>query len=121
MQRKLIGLLISLVVVPHIAISGERTFKTVQVEELTRSIPARAGQDFTGSQFVRYVSKMNPQEREHAILDEILRGNLPDFLRKLVPVELHCDLPGGKSLTTTIFVAPDYLGIGSDDAFFWFS
>ena len=60
---------------------------------------------------------MNPQEREQAIRDEILKGNLPEFLRKLVPVELHCELPSGKSLTATIFVAPDYLAIGSDDDF----
>jgi hypothetical protein len=117
MQCKLIGLLIFLVVVPRIASSGERTGTNVRVEELTRSIPSRASQDLTGSQFVHYVSKMNPQEREQAIQDEILKGNLPDFLRKLVPVELHCDLPGSKNLTATIFVAPDYLAIGSDNDF----
>jgi hypothetical protein len=116
-QRNLIGVFISLVVFSHIASPGERTGTTVQAEELTRSIPARAGQDLTGSQFVKYVSKMNPQEREQAIRDQILEGNLPDFLRKLVPVELHCELPSGKSLTATIFVAPDYLAIGSDDDF----
>ena len=60
---------------------------------------------------------MNPQEREQAIRDEILKGNVPEFLRKLVPVELRCKLPNGKSLTATIFVAPDYLAIGSDDDF----
>jgi hypothetical protein len=117
MQRKFIGVFISLVVFSHIASSGERTGTSVRVEELTRSIPARAVQDFTGSQFVQYVSKMNPQEREQAIRDEILKGNLPEFLRKLVPVELHSELPGGKSLTATIFVAPDYLAIGSDHDF----
>jgi hypothetical protein len=90
---------------------------TVPSEELTRSIPARSGQDLTGSEFVQYVSKMNPQEREQAIRDEILKGNLPEFLRKLVPVQLHCGLPSAKSLTATIFVAPDYLAIGSDADF----
>ena len=117
MQRKLIGVLIFLVVFPHIASSDERTGTSVRVEELTRSIPARAVQDFTGSQFVQYVSKMKPQEREQAIQDEILKGNLPEFLRKLVPVELHSELPSGKTVTATIFVAPDYLAIGSDNDF----
>jgi hypothetical protein len=116
-MRNLIGVLISLVIFPYIARPGERSGTTVQVEELTRGIPARAEQDLTGSQFVQYVSKMNPQEREQAIQDEILKGNLPEFLRKLVPVELHCDLPDDKSLTATIFVAPDYLAIGSDADF----
>jgi len=117
MQRNLIGVFISLVVFSHIVSPGERTGTTVQAEELTRSIPARAGQDLTGSQFVKYVSKMNPQEREQAIRDEILKGNFPDFLRKLVPVELRCELPSGKNLTATIFVAPDYLAIGSNADF----
>lgn len=90
---------------------------TVRVEELTRSIPARASRDLTGSQFAQYVAKMNPQQREQAIQDEILEGNLPEFLRKLVPVELRGELPSGKNLTATIFVMPDYLAIGSDGDF----
>ena len=117
MQRNLIGAFISLVVFSHIANPAERTGTTVRAEDLTRSIPARAGQDLTGSQFVKYVSKMNPQEREQAIRDEILKGNFPDFLRKLVPVELRCELPSGKNLTATIFVTPDYLAIGSNADF----
>src|ERR1700751_1503853 len=57
--------------------------------ELTRAIPARSLQDLTGSQFVHYVSRMDPRDREQAILDEISKGNLPEFLRKLVPVKLR--------------------------------
>jgi len=116
MQRALTAL-IFLVLFPHVASPGERTSAAVQVEELTRSIPGRSGKDLTGSQFVQYVSQMTPQGREQAIEDEILKGNLPKFLRKLVPVELRCELPSGKNLTATIFVAPDYLAIGSEDDF----
>ncbi|HTS60102.1 MAG TPA: hypothetical protein VMH03_21340 [Terriglobales bacterium] len=117
MQRNLVGVFICLLVFPYVARPAERRGPTVPSEELTRSIPARSGQHLTGSEFVKYVSKMNPQEREQAIRDEILKGNLPEFLRKLVPVELHYDLPSTKSLTATIFVAPDYLAIGSDSDF----
>jgi hypothetical protein len=60
---------------------------------------------------------MSPQDREEAILEEISKGNLPEFLRKLVAVELHCELANGQSLTVTIFVTPDYLAIGSDSDF----
>jgi len=87
------------------------------VADLTRTIPARNDQDLTGSQFAQYVSRMSPHERESAILDEILKGNIPEFLRKLVPVKLRSQLPSGKVLEATIFVAPDYLAIGSDDDF----
>ncbi len=117
MLRNVIGIFVFLVFFLHLASPGERTGATIRTEELARSIPARAGQDLTGSQFAQYVSKMNPQEREQAIRDEILKGNLPEFLRKLVPVELHCKLPSGRSLAATIFVTPDYLAIGSDTDF----
>ena len=60
---------------------------------------------------------MDPREREQAIRDEILNGNLPQFLRKLAPVQLHSGTPDGRRLTATIFVTPDYLAIGSDDDF----
>lgn len=117
-MRSIIGSLIPLALLLCLASPRELTGASARVEELTRSIPARAGQDLTGSQFERYVSKMSPQAREQAIQDEILKGNLPEFLRKLVPVEFHSELPNGQSFTATIFVSPDYLAIGSDDDFF---
>ena len=88
-----------------------------RLDELTREIPARSLEDLTGSQFVRSVSSMTAPEREQAILTEISKGNLPEFLRKLVPVELRCDSGAGKNLVATIFVTPDYLAIGSDSDF----
>ena len=87
------------------------------LEDLTRAIPARSLQDLTGSQFVRHVSMMDAREREQAILEELAKGNLPEFLRKLVPVALQCELANGKTLVATIFVIPDYLSIGSDGDF----
>ena len=116
-QPKLAGLLISALLLPCIAVSGGRTAIPVRVADLTNSIPARDNQDLTGSEFAEYVSRMSPQERESAILDEILKGNIPEFLRKLVPVILRCQLPSGKELEATIFVAPDYLAIGSNNDF----
>ena len=60
---------------------------------------------------------MTAPEREQAILTEISKGNLPEFLRKLVPVELRCDSCSASHLVATIFVTPDYLAIGSDADF----
>jgi len=57
---------------------------------------------------------MDARDREQAILQQISKGNLPDFLRKLVPVKLSV---AGKDLMATIFVTPDYLAIGSDADF----
>jgi len=116
-NARLTLLFIALLLFPHSVIPRGRTAPAVLAGELTRSIPPRTSQGLSGSQFARLVSQMNPQQREQAIKDEILKGNVPEFLRKLVPVDLSCELQGGKTLTATIFVAPDYLAIGSNDDF----
>jgi hypothetical protein len=60
---------------------------------------------------------LESREREQIIKEQILSGNVPGFLRRLVPVELRYELPGATLLTATIFVTPDYLAIGSDNDF----
>jgi len=60
---------------------------------------------------------MTAPEREQAILAEISKGNLPEFLRKLVPVELRSESGTARNLVATVFVTPDYLAIGSDSDF----
>jgi hypothetical protein len=99
------------------ATPGGRSGSNIQPEQLTQAIPERAAQDLTGSQFAQYVSKMNSEQREETILEEISKGNLPEFLRRLVPVKFECELTNGQSLTAIIFVTPDYLAIGSDSDF----
>ena len=117
MRASLGALLLLLVVLPLSASARVPGNAPLRVDELTRAIPARSLQDLTGSQFVRYVSKMDARDRERAILEQISKGNLPNFLRKLVPVKLRGELGAGKDLVATIFVTPDYLAIGSDSDF----
>jgi hypothetical protein len=116
-QRSLFAAFTCLAFFSLSATPGERSGSDIQPEQLTRAIPARAAQDLTGSQFAQYVSKMNSEQREETILEEISKGNLPEFLRRLVPVKLQYELTNGQSLTATIFVTPDYLAIGSDSDF----
>jgi hypothetical protein len=87
------------------------------ISALTRSIPAGLTTALTGSGFAASVAAMNLQQREQAILRQILAGNIPLFLRHLAPVELHQERPGGATLTATVFVMPEYLAIGSDTDF----
>ena len=115
--RSVFGVLLCLVVFSLSASPDDRSGKTARTGQLTQGIPSRSSEDLTGSQFAEYVSNMSSQGREEAILEEISKGNLPEFLRKLVPVELHGELANGQSLTATIFVTPDYLAIGSDSDF----
>lgn len=85
--------------------------------DMARSIPPRDPQALTGSQFAESVSGMDRHEREQAILDQLLQGNLPGFLRNLIPVKLSHELADGTTLAATIFVMPEYLAIGSDRDF----
>jgi hypothetical protein len=117
LTRIRLGALLLLAVFPLSAGARDPGGAPLPMEELTRAIPARSLQDLTGSQFVHYVSKMDARDREQAILEQVSKGNLPDFLRKLVPVKLQGQLAAGKDLVATIFVTPDYLAIGSDTDF----
>ena len=115
--RRSLVVFLCLAVFSFNASPGDRNDKTAGTKQTTQEIPSRSAEDLTGSQFAQYVSKMSSQDREKAILEEISKGNLPEFLRKLVPVEVHGKLADGQSLTATIFVTPDYLAIGSDSDF----
>jgi hypothetical protein len=119
MHRKFNYLIVfSLAATVLLSAGGSSTIKVkASVETLTANIPTRPSQALTGSQFAELVAKMDRQQREQAIRDEILKGNVPQFLKKLAPVELHGQLAGGKLVTATIFVMPDYLAIGSDEDF----
>lgn len=87
--------------------------------QLTAKIPPRAPQAMNGSQFIQHVAAMEPEERESAIVAEILNGNIPTFLRNLAPIEITSSLdPRGRArVSATLCVIPDYLAIGSDEDF----
>jgi hypothetical protein len=85
--------------------------------ELIEKIPAAPAGAISGEQFADSIFNVDRRERERAILDQLLKGNLPAFLRKLMPVALEHRNPAGKLLTATIFVMPEYLAIGADSDF----
>ncbi len=68
----------------------------------------------TGSEFTRQIAGLSEDQRESAILDQVLAGNFPAFLRRLEPVRLTSQDVEGTLLTVTLCVAPDYLAVGSD-------
>ena len=70
-----------------------------------------------GSEFAKMISAMDGSMREEAILTQLAEGNLPDFLRRLKPVQLSRRLKDGRRITVSIFVMPDYLAVGSDSDF----
>jgi len=84
---------------------------------LIRNIPARPFFAMTGSEFAKTISSMEGSMREQAILTQLTEGNLPDFLRRLKPVQMSLRLKDGRRITVSIFVMPDYLAVGSDSDF----
>ncbi len=52
-------------------------------------------------------------EREVRALEQFDGGNVPTFLRRLVPVHLRATVASGER-TATVFVTPDYFGLGTD-------
>jgi hypothetical protein len=75
-------------------------------------LPPRDRFAIAGSEFIRMTEGLAVEQREDAILREIMEGNIPDFLRNLRPVTLR--RPGSDAVAT-IWVLPDYLAIGGND------
>jgi hypothetical protein len=78
----------------------------------------RAADALTGSQFAKQIEPLPLAEREAAILSEITRGNIPDFLRSLKAIEVTAADANGVNHRAIYFVTPDYLAVGSDADFF---
>lgn len=112
-SRHVVNLLSLTVLWSQRMLATSRPSASHRVDELIQGIPPRPVQALTGSQFAASIGMLDGPQRERAILRELLEGNLPSFLRRLVPVELAGPV-NGRPLNATIFVMPDYLAIGSD-------
>jgi hypothetical protein len=76
-------------------------------------LPVRSPTALAGSEFARSLIDLSLDDRERAIVTEILSGNVPSWSRELVPVTVS---DGSSKLTFQ--VTPDYLAVGSDDDYF---
>lgn len=81
------------------------------------SIPPRPADALSGTDFAKTTAAMTGPQRQQAAIAEILKGNVPSFVRLQVPVALSGQLPSGETTTAVVWVSPDYLAIGSDDDF----
>lgn len=70
----------------------------------------------TGTNFYKEAAGMKWKERDSLVLREVLKGNLPSFLRRFVAVNVSMsDSVSGKVMKATYFVSPDYLSIGVEE------
>jgi hypothetical protein len=88
-----------------------------QPERELDALPPRPPDAPTGSEFLARTAALTKPERESAILDELRRGNVPSFLRKLKPIRLASRFGNGERHEGIVWVMPDYLAIGSDEDF----
>jgi hypothetical protein len=79
-------------------------------------LPDRRLRALSGSRFIDETRSMSWAQREAAVLEQVLEGNVPAFLRRLAPVPVSYE-HGGRRHTAELRVTPDYLCIGSDDDF----
>jgi hypothetical protein len=75
-------------------------------------IPPRPADAPGGKAFAESIDDLPPNAREAAVVKEMLRGNIPNFLRMLQPVTLKRN-----GRTVVLDVMPDYLAVGSDEDF----
>jgi hypothetical protein len=75
-------------------------------------IPPRPKDAVGGTAFLKSLEALAPAAREEAIAAEILRGNIPEFLRTFRKITVQT-----KEHAAVIEVTPDYLAVGSDADF----
>lgn len=83
----------------------------------TRAIPRRSRNADAGSDVIAGLMRAGGRARDDALAREILRGNLPEFSRNLVPVTFEGRDQNNRRSVLTICVMPDYLAVGSNRDF----
>lgn len=83
----------------------------------TLPVPPRSSSASTGDAFAESVSSLSRADREERVFQEVMAGNVPQFLRTLVPITSRASI-GGTDRAVTWYVLPDYLAVGSDANFF---
>lgn len=74
------------------------------------TIPLKNVNSSTGSDFIQANMNVSRDIRQNNILKEFLDGNIPDFMRNFIPI----NITNGKN-SIIYLVMNDYLSIGSDD------
>jgi len=80
-------------------------------------IPPRPADAPGGQAVLESVAHASRESREKVLVQAVLEGNIPDFLRVWVPVNVQWTDQAGKNHVAIDEVMPDYLAVGSDDDF----
>jgi len=97
--------------------AAARTKPSVATEDSRLlGLPDRAADAPGGHDLVFRLAGKSDGQREMAVREQLLAGNVPDFLRRLAPVEIILKR-GAKRYVGTVYVTSDYLCVGSDEDF----
>jgi len=83
----------------------------------TRAIPNRPSGAPGGQSATARLAASAGSGRDNAVAQAVIAGNLPGFLRQLVPVTVSGTGADGRPARITLCVMPDYLALGSDSDF----
>ncbi len=83
----------------------------------TLSLPPRSPDAPAGDQIVRAISSLPRENREDSLFQEIMQGNVPDFMRTLVHVTSAAAV-GGSMRSVSYCVTPEYFATGSNEDYF---
>lgn len=81
------------------------------------NMSARNVLDENGTQIIASITNLSLQNRENYILNEIMKGNIPNFYRNMISVT-DSALIGASYKHITYYVIPDYLALGCDTDYF---
>jgi hypothetical protein len=76
-------------------------------------LPSRPADAPSRATLIQTLSSLTREVREESLFVQIMRGNVPDFLRTLCAVTSSASI-GGTVRSATYYVTPDYLAVGSD-------
>ena len=82
------------------------------------AIPERQVGALSGALFYEQIRTLPLDEREDAIVEAFASGNIPEWLRREVRIDMEATDNNGTVHQVTFWVLPDYLAVGSDDDFF---
>lgn len=86
-------------------------------EPMELVLPPRAGNAPSGSALLPSLVGLPLADREVVLAHEFAAGNVPAFLRRLVPVTTQATI-AGRTHAATFWCTPDYLGFGTDADWF---
>ncbi|BBM84807.1 hypothetical protein [Candidatus Uabimicrobium amorphum] len=76
-------------------------------------LPPRPQNAASGSEFIEMIVNLPLEKREEVIFQEIVKGNVPEFLRKMIPVTVQ-----EGSTTVRYYVTCDYMCVGDNSDYF---